>query len=685
MPLSELTDRNAVLAAIREYDALGQQAFLKKYGFAPARRFRLLHNGNSYDSKAIAGAAFGYQFPDRGPLKSSEFSGGEETVRPLLEGLGFKVSVDEVAGLNDVPMITAQDIQLIRQSRTKDPDGKIKEYDQLSGEQRATYLRVHNALHSLGSSVRQALGGQFFSLALTSQFHPESGVRSLVPKDLWFAVYNARNRDEFVGMPQLFMIVSERGIEYGFAASIHPSDFSTPAVKQRVRTAMPKIFAALPSPASPEANALSTNLDRSGGWFFQRKSRLLPGTEGYHSLDEWLSFLKSSTGSGGSISRYLTEDDLQRSDLDLTALSLKAAEIFSSLMLKVTPMSVVTKTIGTSVQASLEEFLSKFPEVRSKKPFGEHDELKKTLNTIRSGLENLPALRAHPNIRISWSLGAGNWARIPWISLMDEEETTSTQRGTYCVFLFPEDMSGVYLTFNQGVTETIDKHGRHEGRKVLRQQAQAMRSIVGAQISSRFNIDDEIDLRNEGNLGQDYEASTVAYRLYTKGGIPPDTELDKDLSILLAAYAKVLPRETPLPTPPEPRPTVQPTYTIDDFVRESRLSSERIKRWQASLLRKKQIILQGPPGTGKTFVAERLARLLASDTTGFWDTVQFHPSYAYEDFMQGIRPSVEGGAISYSIEPGRFLQFCKRAKDTGAPAVLIIDEIKPWKFVAGLW
>jgi len=66
MPLSDLTDRNAVLSAIAEYDSIGQSAFLAKYGFAPARRYQLQHDGRSYDSKAIVGAAYGYQFPDRG-------------------------------------------------------------------------------------------------------------------------------------------------------------------------------------------------------------------------------------------------------------------------------------------------------------------------------------------------------------------------------------------------------------------------------------------------------------------------------------------------------------------------------------------------------------------------------------------------------------------------------------------
>lgn len=92
--------------------------------------------------------------------------------------------------------------------------------------------------------------------------------------------------------------------------------------------------------------------------------------------------------------------------------------------------------------------------------------------------------------------------------------------------------------------------------------------------------------------------------------------------------------------------------------------------------RKKQIIFQGSPGTGKTFMAEQLAQFLIKDGDGFYELVQFHPSYAYEDFMQGIRPQGrKDGGLDYKIIPGRFLEFCQEASQHQDICVLIIDEI----------
>ena len=93
MALSDIQSRKAILAAVEEFNQLGRESFLAKYGFGHARRYFLDFDGKLYDSKAITGVAHGYEFPNEGPLESSEFSGGEVTVKRKLEELGFKVRV----------------------------------------------------------------------------------------------------------------------------------------------------------------------------------------------------------------------------------------------------------------------------------------------------------------------------------------------------------------------------------------------------------------------------------------------------------------------------------------------------------------------------------------------------------------------------------------------------------------
>jgi hypothetical protein len=91
--LSRLQSPSAVQLALDEFSALGRTAFLAKYGFGKSRDFLVQNprNGQPCDSKAIVGAAYGFQYPGEGPLKPSEFSGGEATVLPKLQALGFEV------------------------------------------------------------------------------------------------------------------------------------------------------------------------------------------------------------------------------------------------------------------------------------------------------------------------------------------------------------------------------------------------------------------------------------------------------------------------------------------------------------------------------------------------------------------------------------------------------------------
>ncbi len=127
--------------------------------------------------------------------------------------------------------------------------------------------------------------------------------------------------------------------------------------------------------------------------------------------------------------------------------------------------------------------------------------------------------------------------------------------------------------------------------------------------------------------------------------------------------------------PPKPEPMVE----LSEATHFAVTDLEEID----SLLRdKRQLIFEGPPGAGKTYLADLFARHFTGNSlTGEHneqiEIVQFHQSYGYEDFVQGIRPVTDGsGNLQYRVVPGIFLQMCDRSrKNSDQKFVLIIDEI----------
>ena len=179
------------------------------------------------------------------------------------------------------------------------------------------------------------------------------------------------------------------------------------------------------------------------------------------------------------------------------------------------------------------------------------------------------------NYLVKASAGAGNWADVPWLSILNPSITESTQSGIYPVYLFRSDGSGVYLSLGFGTTELKKQYGT----ALAKQKAEELRNSIRG-LDNRLNAwDQNVDLRSHTTLGKSYEWASAGAKFYPLDNIPDEDTLTCDLTELLDIYADVN-LETKSPS----RQAVS----------------------NAQLLSKPFLLLAGISGTGKTrFVREQ--------------------------------------------------------------------------------
>jgi 5-methylcytosine-specific restriction protein B len=160
-----------------------------------------------------------------------------------------------------------------------------------------------------------------------------------------------------------------------------------------------------------------------------------------------------------------------------------------------------------------------------------------------------------------------------------------------------------------------------------------------------------------------------------------------DITRVIQALEALLPTEAEAEAGDgtEPVAVVEPACEgfrplTEEFAASLHMDLEPLQEIAELLEENRQLVLYGPPGTGKTYLAKHLAAQLAGDTTDERvKLVQFHPSYAYEDFFEGFRPDkTDEGQVSFKLVAGPLRRIAEEAAKPGnesKPYFLIIDEM----------
>ena len=159
-----------------------------------------------------------------------------------------------------------------------------------------------------------------------------------------------------------------------------------------------------------------------------------------------------------------------------------------------------------------------------------------------------------------------------------------------------------------------------------------------------------------------------------------DVTLHNLLEAQSVAWAIVNDRSEDAQVDVESMPGIKEEHTtedsLEDLAEELYVPIQFLQDIKGLVEEKRQVIFQGPPGTGKTYIAQKLAKCLAGSEERV-SLVQFHPSYAYEDFVQGFRPQpMKNGQPGFELRDGPLLRVAKKARSNPDwPYYLIIDEI----------
>jgi hypothetical protein len=329
-------------------------------------------------------------------------------------------------------------------------------------------------------------------------------------------------------------------------------------------------------------------------------------------------------------------------------------------------------TVNTSIREKLLYIMNNYVSAKAQ-PFGGNQLGSYVRNDVPKEFQKLHCL--NEQYVVTGSVGQGNWASVPWIAIMNKEIATSTQRGYYIVYLFSEDMSRLYLTLAQGVSETT--------KEEMLKRKQEIRDHV--EMKATVKKDNDLYL-GESSKAKGYALSTAAYIEYLRDDTPSEGELVDDLESMIAYYERYIEysntqedTEEVLPEEEEIKIEFQNDGKlighIHDYISTKGYYYNRkdIINLFLSLKTKPFVILSGISGTGKTKIVQLLAESLgATAENGQFALIPVRPDWSDGSDLIGyrdIKGKFQAGPLT------KVLMEANQPENRGKPYFLLLDEM----------
>lgn len=573
--IRDLTDRDAVLAAMREFDEIGRDAFLEKYGFGRSQKYRIRHNGRLYDVKAVLAAAYARQFPDREPLTSENSTSGLRTTVPKAHELGFEV------------------------------DGAV---DGQTAPERAFIFQANPAYYDIASAVRELDEMNWSVRQSPKQIHAGDRVY------IWESGPAAGVIAEGTILTDPAVLPEQEGRQFIRDAS----KFEGEAL--RVRLSIDRVIDPRLAKAAMLDHPVLSDL---GVIKFSRATNYNLNDEEDSALQEMIDGDAAPSSLGELVALWREETDYP-TERDLAKRAQREAL-----------SSVLTEENLERVIADPGEFdILKFGQLAS---------------TAYGGAGNQATAQRHINEGPEAKLRVAEALRH---LLFDDGDV----KGRLDDVILKEEWHPT--GFGEGLA-TKSLAIVDPDRWLPLYQCDGPKGKLRLMESPELGIEIPADIE-EWSVGRRVEWTNDRLRELMERQLPGDPWGQMVFLYWLRDRHA---------------PTVGASVSYAELAEELLLEEGWLEEVIGLLEEKRQVIFQGPPGTGKTYVARRIGRYF-EEQGGQVETVQFHPSYSYEDFVEGYRPTVIGGQPGFELVQGPLKRLAMNAEaDPDHIYVLIIDEL----------